>query len=144
MNAYSVLKGKHQEEVDNFPMKFAFSNEQFEKAMAEFGLTPNDTDKIYKFGNSGGLYLRTDSERLFEMIKRHDKELEDAIASDMTGEGFILDMFNYELANHEYSYTHNVQNALDALCMDIELVKKDHRLSHGLMLAKQKQLEEES
>ena len=49
------------------------------------------------------------------MLARHRKELEDAISSDKTGKGFIFDMFLQELENHEYSYTGDVQEALDAL-----------------------------
>ena len=142
VNAYLMLKEDHQKEVNAFPLKFAFSNEQFEKAMAEWGLTPNDTDKIYQFTGTGGFYLRTDAERLHEMFNRHEKEMQNAIAADRTGEGFIFDMFNYELSNHEYVITHDVQDALDALGIDIEEVEKEPRLAHGLELAKKRQFED--
>ena len=141
-NTYLVMKERHQKEVSAFPLKFAFSNEQFEKAMAEWGLTPNDTDKIYQFAGTGGFYLRTDSERLHEMLEKHEKDMQEAIAADTTGEGFILEMFEYELSNHEYVITHDVQDALDALGVDIEEVEKEPRLAHGLELAKKRQFED--
>ena len=141
MNAYSVLKEKHQKEVNTFPLKFAFSNKQFEEAMKEWGLQPTDTDKIYKFGNTGCFYLRTDADRLHEMFDRHDKEMKEAIAADATGEGFILDMFSYELSNHEYCVTYNDTDTLDALDLTDEDVLKDTRLLHGLKLAKKRQFD---
>jgi len=122
-------------------MQFAFSDKQFEEGMAKFGLTPNDTDKVYSFLNTGGFYLRTDAERLHEMLGRHYKEKQDAIAADPTGEGFIFDMFNYELANHEYVISRCIDSTLDALGLELGDIKKDTRLQHGLKLAKKRQIE---
>lgn len=143
MNTYKELTDKHQKEVNAFPFFFAFSNEQFKEGMEKFGLTINDTDKIYKLGYTGGFYLRTDAERLHEMFTRHDTEIENAIKADTTGEGFIFDMFDYELANHEYGYTHDSSSTLDALGLTPEDIEKDQRLQHGLKLAKAKQREAE-
>jgi hypothetical protein len=142
MNAYSELKRKHDKEFGGFPIFFAFSNKQFDEGMAKFGLTPKDTDKIYKFGNTGGFYLRTDSERLHKMLTRFEKELQDAVDADSTGEGFIFDMFNYELSDHEYIITHDVSDTLDALGLEPEDIEKNPRLQHGLKLAKKRQYEE--
>jgi len=102
MSAYTEMNNRHQQEVNDFPFFFAFNDKQFEEGMAKFGLSPNDTDKIYSMSNTGGFYLRTDSPRLAEMMARHNKEFADAVAADLTGEGFIFEMFDYELANHEY------------------------------------------
>ena len=141
MNAYQIMIDRHQKEFNGFPMKFAFCNEQFEKSMAELGLSPDDTDKIYKFGDTGGFYLRTDAERLREMLERHNKEIKDAIAADTTGEGVILEMFDCELANHEYVISRCIDSTLDALGLEPEDIKKDPRLQHGLKLAKKRQIE---
>jgi len=143
MNAYQELKRKHDKEFAGFPMFFAFSNEQFEEGMAKFGLTKFDINQIYKFGHTGGFYLRTDSERLHEMLTRFEKEIQDAIDADATGEGFILEMFDCELGDHEYCYTHDTTSALDALDLTLEDIKKDWRLQHGLKLAMKRQRERE-
>ncbi|NYC95062.1 hypothetical protein DFN09_003049 [Clostridium acetobutylicum] len=63
-NKYIEMKRKHQKEVNNFPMFFAFSKEQFKEGMKKLGLEPSETNKIYKFGNTGGFYKRTDSAKL--------------------------------------------------------------------------------
>jgi len=141
MNAYQELRRKQDKEFGEFPIMFAFSNEQFVEGMAKLGLSPNDTDKVYKLG-VGGFYRRTDAEKLHEMFSRFDKELQEAIDADTTGEGFIFDMFDYELADHEYIVTFDTSDALDAIGITQKDIEKDNRLQHGLALAKKKQREQ--
>lgn len=131
MNKYQELHSKQQAEVEAFPMFFAFNQRQFEDGMKSLGLKPTDTKKIYKLGNTGGFYRKSDSTAFHDMFKRHRQEMEDAIAADPTGDGFIFDMFDYELANHEYNYTHDPEPTLDCLGLTMEQVKADSRLLHG-------------
>jgi hypothetical protein len=137
-NEYLNLKRKHQEEVNNFPIIFAFSNQQFEEGMIKLGLTASDTDKVYSIGG-GGFIRKTDSEAFSELFNRHEQEMKEAIDRDATGEGFIFDMFNYELANHEYSYTGDIEPTLDALGLTINEIKSDDRLLHGFNKARKYQ-----
>jgi len=140
-NDYRELRDRQQEEVNNFPFFFAFSKEQFEKGMEKFGLKHDETDKIYRFGNTGGFYLRIDAEKLRTMISKHESELQAAIGNDSTGEEFILQMFNYELSDHEYIITNSEQDALNALGLSWEEIEKNPALKHGLELAKKMQRE---
>jgi hypothetical protein len=137
-NSYLVLKKKQQEEVNNFPMAFAFNEKQFEEAMEKLGLKKTDTHKVYSFGG-GGIYRRTDSEALRNMFDRHEKEMKEAIDNDSTGEGFIFDMFNYELANHEFGYTWDSEPTLEALGLTMEEVQANEKLLHGFNKAKKAQ-----
>lgn len=130
MNKYSELLEKQREEINAFPFMWAFSNKQFEEGMAKLGLSPSDTDKIYSIGG-GGYIRKTDSDALHEMMTRHEAEKQAAMDADETGDGFIFDMFNYELANHEYGYTRNPDDTLYALGMTMEEIKADARLLHG-------------
>lgn len=139
---YLALKQKHQKEVNEFPMFFAFNQKQFEKGMAGFGLTPEDTDKIYSLNGTGGYYLRTDAPKLHEMFDRHEKEMSDAVNADQSGEGFIFEMFDYELGNHEFSYTGDIEPTLDALGLSAEEVNSNPALLHGLKKAVQAQRRE--
>jgi hypothetical protein len=139
MNSYQELKGRHQAEWDNFPMKFAFNNEQFERGMRELGLEPTDTDKVYKLSFAGGFYRKADAPVLHEMTARHEKEMEDAINGDATGDGFMFDMFYYELGNHEYTYTGELGQTLAALGMTMKDIRKDPRMRHGLEKAMKEQ-----
>lgn len=133
-NEYLELKKKHENEINAFPMAFAFNSEQFAEGMCQLGLSPTETNKIEFFGG-GGFYRKTDEKRLYEMFDRHNKEIEDAIAADATGQGFIYKMFLYELCNHEYGYTRDVEETLDSLGLTEEDVYENECLKHGLLKA---------
>ena len=135
MNQYSVLRARQQKEIDAFPFMFAFNQKQFDEGMIRLGLKPTDTDKIYSIG-AGGYTRKTDSPALHEMLDRHAAEMQAAIDADETGEGFVLDMFIYELDNHEFSYTWDMEPALDALGLTMEQVAGDPKLLNGLHLAR--------
>ena len=74
---------------------------------------------------------------MHETFARHERELKEAIASDATGEGFIFDMFLYELDNHEYGYTGDTTDALEALGFTAQEVVDDPRLNRGICKAHQ-------
>jgi hypothetical protein len=117
---YPQLRARQQKETDEFPMFFAFSEEQFAEGMRRFGLFPGDTGEILKLGNSGGYILKTDSERLSVMFDRHGQELTEAM-KDMD---FAAGAFRYQLNNHEYCITHDRSDTLTALGLtDADLTK---------------------
>jgi hypothetical protein len=129
MNPYLELKEKHQKEVDVFPLGFAFSESQFNEMMAKWNLTPEDTDKIYSIG--GGGYVRTcDADAMHEMFERHAKEREEAIRKNK--DDYLYHMFNYELGNHEYTYTYDLTDTLDALGLTMEDINADARMVDAL------------
>ena len=66
------------------------------------------------------------------MMGRFDRELQEAIAGDQVGDGFIYEMFLYELDNHEYGYTMDTEDTLDALGYTTEEVLGDPRLKRGI------------
>lgn len=143
MNAYKQLKDKQQKEMDAFPLGAAFSNQQFAEMMQKWGLTVNDTDKICSIG-FGCFIRKSDKERFLEMTVRFKKEMQDAIAADKTGDGFIYDMFLYELANHEYCVTYDYEETFDALGLTVKQVNVDKRLLHGLQKARKEYLKNSS
>ena len=131
MNAYQEMKDRQQKEFDAFPMRAAFSQQQFESMMEKWGLTVNDTDKICSIG--GGCYIRkADIAAFTTLINKTAAELKNAITADLTGDGFIFDMFVFELANHEYCITYDLEETLDALGLTPEEVNADELLKHGL------------
>ena len=131
---YLKLKQKQQKEVNDFPFGFAFSNQQFKDMMKEFGLKEKDTDKIYSLG--AGSYIRkSDSEAMEQMFARHRKEIEDEIEKDLDGTGFIYEMFRYELSNHEYCITYDIEPTLDALGLTLDEINKNQNLVKGLKKA---------
>ena len=72
------------------------------------------------------------------MMDRFDRELQEAIANDSTGDGFIYEMFLYELESHEYGYTRDPEEALDALGYTWEQVQEDTKLLNGFAKAHDK------
>lgn len=137
MNKYREIKEKHQNEVNSFPMVFAFSNKQFEEGMRKLGLEPTDTDKVCKLGGTGGFYRKEDSSALHEMFDRHSKELSDA----MQDEEFIFEAFDYELGNHEFIVTGDVTDAVEALGMTVEEVYENPKMLNALKKAVKSQRE---
>ena len=132
MNAYKVLRDRQQEEFNALPLGFAFSQKQFDEMMQGWSLDPEkDLDKILRIPG-GGYVQKKDADLLHKTRERHDAEMAAAIAEDTTGEGFIYQMFLYELDNHEYGYTRDTEDTLDALGYTAEEVLGDPRLKRGI------------
>ena len=136
-NRYREMKQRHQNEVNAFPMAFAFSQKQFEEGMRSLGLEPDDTDKVYGLPGTGGFYRRSDADALHEMFGRHEKELKEA----MQDEQFVFEAFDYELGNHEFIVTGDVEDAVNALGLTIDEVNENPKLIAGLQKAVKAQRE---
>lgn len=119
---YQELKQRQQEEIDNFPIKFAFTPQQLDEAMRALG-----TSEVMKVG-AGGLIRKSDKENLLNLFKRHDQELHES----MKNEVFAKKALRYELANHEYSITGDPQEALDVLGLSLDDVKNSPVLAEAL------------
>jgi hypothetical protein len=132
MNQYEIIKKRHQKDVNDFPMFFAFNNKQFDEGMRLLGLEPIDTDKIYRIPGTGGFYRISDAPAFHEMFNRHGKEMQDAVDGDKTGDGFICDMFYYELVNHEFTYTGDLTSTLEALDLTSDDLINNESLRNGM------------
>lgn len=119
---YNEMKERHQKLIDELPLKFAFSDEQFEKAMIELGLTKKDTDKVVGIGG-GGFCLPETADKLIEYYKQFEKEEAKAFKDD----DFLRSAFEYELANHEYIITYELEDTLRALNISKEEYNKNER-----------------
>lgn len=127
---YREMKKRQQEEINAFPMEFAFSKTQLAEGMQKLGLQPTDTDQIVSIGG-GGFVRKTDVEAFHRMFRLHRLERKSAMDTDRTGDGFLLEMFRCALADHEYGYTRDAEPALDALGMTFEELAQDDRLMHA-------------
>lgn len=133
---YSQMNHRHQKEVDAFPIGAAFSKKQFEEMMQKWGLKVTDTDKIFSLG--AGCYIRkSDDEAFTEMMMRHHREKRAAIKADHAGDGFIFQMFRDELNNHEYNWTGDVSDTLEALGLTLEEIESNPALLTGFNKAKE-------
>ena len=139
---YSELKERQQQEINAFPFIWAFNESQLADGMRRLGLDPEkDKDKLCNIGG-GGIIRKADADAMRAMFDRHRRELQEAIAADKTGDGFIYDMFYTELANHEYSYTGDVTDAVNACGLTVEQINANPALIHGLKRAADEQRDE--
>jgi len=130
MNKYTELKSKHQAEVDAFPFGFAFNQKQFDEMMTKWGLDPKNTGAIFSIGG-GGYIRRTDADAMHKMFDRHEAERKAAMQDDE----YLYQMFNYELANHEYGYTQDLTDTLEALGLTIDEINANPRMADALKRA---------
>ena len=125
-NQYQEMRNRQQAEVNAFPMFFAFNKQQFAEGMRKLGLSPSDTRQVCSIF-AGSYCRKSDVAKLNEMFTRHRKELEDAIAGDKTGQGFICDG--------------DVQETLDALGITAQYMEAVPQLLDGLALACEKAMQ---
>ena len=139
MNTYEAMKNAHKIEVNEFPIFFAFNDAQFKKGMEGFGLDPEkDTDKVYSIPG-GGVYRRSDSQRLHDMLDRHEKELKEMLNDESSD--FAYSAFLHELANHEYCITHDPEPTLESLLLEEEEFAASAHLQNEFCRAKKEYLE---
>lgn len=69
MTKYEEIREKHQKEVNEFPIGFAFSDQQFEEQMKKLGLEPNQTNEVVSTGG-GGFIKKKDIESFEAMFKK--------------------------------------------------------------------------
>ena len=128
MNEYKAMKDRQQKRVNEFPAMFAFNENQFSEGLRKLNTTKKDLVSI----GAGGFIRRKDAAAFLQMLADFRSEKAAAIAADTTGDGFIFDMFDYELSNHEYSYTGDLTDTLEAVELTPEEINESPALLHGL------------
>lgn len=136
METYKQMKDRHQNEVNALPLAFAFNRDQYRAKLAEWNITEEEARSGAIVGIGGGGFVRAeDHNKVLETFKRIREEEQAAIAADTTGDGFIYQMFLYELNNHEFSYTGDVEETLAALQLTADDINGNEALQHGLKRA---------
>lgn len=121
MESYRQMQERHQKEMNDFPIAFAYSDQQFDDGMRKLGLDPSETDKVVRVFY-GAFIRREDYDALMEMFERHSKEERDAFIKNE--DDWAYHAFRYELANHEYSYTGDYEPALEACGFTLDELKQ--------------------
>lgn len=134
MSKYCVLRDKHQQEVNEFPTFFAFSDEQFEEGKKKLGVTNNS--ELVSIGY-GGYIRKSDEQEYIDMYKRMNAEDEEA----MKDPEYCYEMFRYELSNHEYCISGDLEDTLDACGLTADEVLASQMLCEALERAKRDYLE---
>lgn len=121
MESYTQQKERHQDEFGKLEgIFYAFNNEQFKEGMEKVGLTEKDVSKIYSMGGTGGYIKKENMQALKDLWARHEKERTELKANNKE----LFNALVYELKNHEYGYTGDYSDALDALGLDYETLDK--------------------
>lgn len=95
--AYLDLQEKHRQEINDFPIAYAFSDEQLQEALKKLGVK-NTQECVTIFGH-GDIVKRENAKPFLDMLKRHTQEVKEA----MRDKEFAEAAFRYEMDNHEYA-----------------------------------------
>ena len=107
-----------KKELEDFPIAYAFNEKQLEEALKKLGAKKEECVTLF---NHGDVLKKTDVPAFKTMLKRHTKELQEA----MKNEDFAEAAFLYEMDNHEYAINWDGDaDVLAALCLDEKLLKE--------------------
>lgn len=96
--AYLELQKRHQKEINEFPIAYAFNQEQLEEALIKLGA--KSTDECVTMTGHGDIVKREDAPKFREMLKRHKVDIYNLLQnSEEDAEAAFL----YEMDNHEYA-----------------------------------------
>ena len=141
VNQYAEMIERHKAERNAFKSIVAIGEEALNEGLERQGWSKDDVRLVHDCGLLGFYVYKDDYNTFTEMLARHKAEYDQNIADDVTGEGFIFEMFNYELYNHEYFVTDNPRPALDSLDINDEDLEENPALMNGLLLAQKRQTE---
>lgn len=92
---YSELVQKQQKEMSEFPIAYAFNEEQLKEALTKLGATKNECTTL----GYGTVIKTTDIPAFNVLMERHRIELYEALKDDE----FAEEAFLCEMDNHEYA-----------------------------------------
>ena len=95
---YLDLKERQQKEVEEFPIAYAFNDEQLKEALVKLG-AESVSECVTVFGH-GDIVKKGNAKPFIEMLKRHTEEVKQKIKDDPD---FAQAAFLYEMDNHEYA-----------------------------------------
>ena len=122
---YLDLKKRHEQEISDFPIAYAFNEKQLEEALKKLGATKGECVTVFGHGD---IVKRTDAKALIAMLRRHTEEIKDALKNDVE---FAEAAFLYEMDNHEYAINWSAdEDVLGCFCIDWDFIRKN-----GLQMA---------
>jgi hypothetical protein len=95
--AYLDLQEKHRQEINNFPVAYAFSEQQLKEALEKLGA--KSTKECVTVFNHGDIVKKENAKAFVDMFKRHTAEVKEALKDKEFAEAAFL----YEMDNHEYA-----------------------------------------
>lgn len=96
--AYANLTAAHRNELNAFPVTYAFGDKQLQEALKTLGV--DSIEECTTVFGHGDIMRKEDAGKFIEMLECHSKEIKDLIMSD---ERIAEVAFRYEMDNHEYA-----------------------------------------
>lgn len=93
---YLDLQKRQQQEFEDFPIAYAFSDKQLTEALEKLGAEKSECVTVFGHGD---VVKKKDVPALTDMLKRHTKEIHEALKDKEFAEAAFL----YEMDNHEYA-----------------------------------------
>ena len=122
---YLDMKKKHEKELSDFPIAYAFNEKQLEEALEKLGATKEECVTVFGHGD---IVKRENAKPLISMMERHVDELKRKLREDVE---FAEAAFLYEMDNHEYAINWSAdEDVLDCFCINWEFIRK-----YGLQMA---------
>lgn len=98
METYRQMQTRHQKEMNDFPIAFAYDEKQFNDGMNKLGLDPSETDKVVSVFY-GAFIRKEDHPALMEMFERHTREERDAFVRNEDVGHIMLSGMNWPTMN---------------------------------------------
>lgn len=134
---YIEIKNKWQEEINEFPIFWAFNEEQLQNIMKKLNVT--DKEDLRTIGN-GSVLKKEDTIKWYQLMIKQRNEMEELIKKD---DEFVKGMFEYELANYEYAYNQDIGEILENLGLNKDKLFKEKRIYNIFKEVEKKYLEQE-
>lgn len=116
---YLELKKTHEKELNDFPIAYAFNDQQLKEALAKLGVE-STKECVTVFGH-GDIVKKSDASKLIAMFKRQNEEVHELLRSDKEA---AYEAFLYEMNNHEYAINWDGDDAIyDCFAIDYERVR---------------------
>lgn len=112
---YMDLRKRHQKEFEDFPVVYAFKDQQLEEALKRLGATKDECVTVFGHGD---IVKRTDAKALITLLEQHTNELKQKLKDDPD---FAYEAFLYEMDNHEYAINMSAdEDVLDCFCITFD------------------------
>lgn len=117
---YCDFREKQTKELNDFPIFFAFNEEQFKKGKQK--LNAIDNNELLSIGG-GGFIRKEDKENFNNLFSKITDELKEYLKNNDN----LLDAMEYELANHEYCVNYDHETTLDALGLSFDTMTDEQK-----------------
>lgn len=115
---YMDLRKRHQKEFEDFPIAYAFNDEQLREALEKLGAAKDECVTVFGHGD---IVKKKDVNALIALLQRHTRELRDKLREDKE---FAEAAFLYEMDNHEYAINWSAdEDVMDCFSIDWQMLR---------------------